>query len=76
MKAQAPKTKALAKTIDSTLENLTTRFHRLPRLLRGARRSMRTFGSSAARYAKERPARVIAGVLLVSLAVRKLARRA
>ena len=29
-----------------------------------------------ARYAKERPARVIAGVLLVSLAVRKLARRA
>ena len=76
MKAHAPTTKALAKTIDSTMENLTTTFRRLPRLLRGARRSVSTFGSSAARYAKQRPARVIAGFLLVGLAVRKLARRA
>ena len=37
MKAQAPKTVALAKTIDSTLENLTTRFLQKPGLLRGAR---------------------------------------
>ena len=75
MKAHTPTTKALAKTIDSTRSTLETAVRRLPRVLRGARKTVSALGSDAARYAKARPARVIAGLLLVGVAARKLARR-
>jgi hypothetical protein len=76
MKAHAPTTKALAKTIDSTISSLTTTFRRLPRRLRGARNLVSTFSRDAVRYTKQHPARAIASLLLVGAAVRKLARRA
>ncbi len=71
-----PTTKALSKNVDTAMSNLRTNVRKLPRVLRRASKTMRSVGSDALTYAKQRPARVVAGLVLLGLALRKFARRA
>ena len=76
MKAHLPTTKALSKTVDSTISSVSSSFRslKLPRRFRSVRRSVISAGGTAAEYVQEHPIRALASLLLVGVAVRQIAR--